>query len=456
MYTGNKQLKCPPNKERKPFVPQPHQSRVAQEFLETNERGLLFYHALGSGKTCAAYLGVDMYRATRGKRKVIILSPASLASSHQHQYCNVCGEHPFEFSYDFFFYSYNDRQGIVEKLPNLKGCIVIIDEVQEVINGKYNASKTLSHVYDQVLSAVDIKLILLSGTPVFQPEGAGLLLNLLKPGQIPSTEIFMERIKDSDYLFRLCRGVISHVPVPDPSLYPTRVEPDIVDWIPMSEYQYSIYAHVREEEKEVQLGMEEKIKAAIRKGNLKRANMLKALQFIQMTKLKSRQICNFAYPAELLNADKQPTHKSDKDARWLLDDNEFVHVANLAIYSPKMNKLVGRVLTLPNKHMVYGWFKSHYGLYLIQAYLKHCGIVSVLFSGDLTDKQRGPIIDTFNAEENKRGEKQKVILVSGAGAMGISIFGIRHFHNFEAANNEFISLQAEGRAFRTFSHHQLP
>ncbi len=456
VYSGNKPLKCPPNKARKPFVPQPHQSRVAKEFLETSERGLLFYHALGSGKTCAAYLGVDMYRATRGKRKVIILSPAALASSHQHQYCNVCGEHPFEFSYDFLFYSYNDRQGIMAKIPDLSGCIVIIDEVQEVINGKYNGSKTLSYVYDQVLSAVNIKLILLSGTPIFQPEGAGLILNLLKPGKVPSTEMFMEQMKDPDYLFRLFRGVISHVPVPDPSLYPTRVEPNIEDWIPMSKYQYSIYFHAREGEKEPQKGMEEKIKTALRRGNLKLANMLKAQLFIQMTKLKSRQVCNFAYPAELLNPDKQPTHTSDKDARWLLDDEQFIHVANLATYSPKMNKLIGRLLTLPGKHMVYGWFKSHYGLYLIQAYLKHCGITSVLFSGDLSDKQRGPVIDAFNAEDNKRGEKQKVILVSGAGAMGISILGIRHFHNFEAGINEFISVQAEGRAFRTFSHHQLP
>ena len=141
---GNKPLKCDSGTERKEFVPQYHQTVVANEFLNSNKRGVLFYHSLGSGKTCAAYMAVDIYRKTKGKRPVYILAPASLASSHKHQYCNICGEDKIAFNNEFKFYSYNDRAGIAKRLPaNLNDSIIIIDEVQEVVNGKSNNSASL-------------------------------------------------------------------------------------------------------------------------------------------------------------------------------------------------------------------------------------------------------------------------------------------------------------------------
>lgn len=457
--TGNKVLKCPSGTVKKPFVPQTHQLRVTKEFLETNKRGLLFYHALGSGKTCAAYLAIDTYRKTKDKRIVYILAPASLASSHQHQYCNVCGADPHEFNENFKFYSYNDRQGITKKLPgNLDNSIIIIDEVQEVVNGKENESATLSYVYDTVLKARNAKVILLSGTPCFTPFQCSLILNLLDPGITSMEEArFMDDIKRKDYLFRKCKGLISYVPIPNKELYPERVVPDIVDTFPMSQHQFTEYTTAREKELEQSRIQEEAINAAIRKGDLAKAKRLKAMQFIQSVKLKSRQVCNFSYPEEAKDTDGKIGVQTDLNANWILHDQTDTHVMNLKQYSPKMAKLVHRCLTLPGKHMVYGWFKSRYGLYLVYTYLRHCGIEPLLFSGDLgSDEARARIINKFNAEDNIRGEKHKVILVSGAGAMGISLFGIRHFHNFESSINEFISVQAEGRAFRTMSHHQLP
>ena len=47
---SNKPLACKPQASYKSFTPQYHQTRVTQEFLNTSKRGLLFYHALGSGK----------------------------------------------------------------------------------------------------------------------------------------------------------------------------------------------------------------------------------------------------------------------------------------------------------------------------------------------------------------------------------------------------------------------
>lgn len=442
----HKELKCEKSRTNS-FSPLPHQIRVAREFLETNRRGLLFFHSLGSGKTCSAYLAIDLYRAKNGKKPVFILGPASLASSHQHQYCNVCGDKPMEFNTEFKFYSYNDRQGITRKLPNLNDSIIIIDEVQEILNGKENRSRTLSYVYDAVFKARNVKILLLSGTPVFSVFQSSLLLNLLDPGITSmNPDVYESNIKQKDYLQSKCQGLISYVPVPNKDLYPSRIVPDISEVFQMSETQFEDYKIARTSELKALNDLKKRLTQAIARKNFQEINNLKSIMFIQSTKIKSRQICNFSYPKEYLAGD-------DKDAKWI----HYDHVKELKEYSPKMAKLVHRCLTLPGKHMVYGWFKSKHGLYMIANYLKFCGVKPLLFSGDLgSDEARSHIIDTFNHEDNKRGDIHKVILVSGAGSMGISLFGIRHFHNFEASINEFISLQAEGRAFRTMSHHQLP
>jgi len=452
-----KSLKCSNNFQNISFKAQAHQTRVANEFLETNNRGLLFYHALGSGKTCAAYLAIDLYRNRIDKKKVIILAPASLASSHQHQYCSVCGEHPSEFENDFQFYSYNDRQHVQQKLPsNIRDSIIIVDEVQEVLNGKENNSKSLVHVYNSVLNSKNCKIILLSGTPVFSAFQASLLLNLLSPGITSmNKDVFtkaFENIRDPDYLFLKCKGLISYVPIPDETLYPKRILPDIVDVFEMSEEQFGQYSSMREKEINDLKDIQTKLIQAQKNKNVNLISNLKPFMFINQTHIRSRQICNFAYPIGVSR-----NLETDKDASWILNDDSDIHIQNLKKYSPKMRKLIQRCLTLPGKHMVYAWFKNNNGLYLIDAYLRHCGLNPLIFSGDLSnDKARHDIIEKFNSPDNIRGEKHKVILVSGAGAMGISLFGIRHFHNFESQLNEFTSIQAEGRAFRTNSHHQLP
>jgi hypothetical protein len=245
----------------------------------------------------------------------------------------------------------------------------------------------------------------------------------------------------------------------------------------MSSYQWTDYQVHRTNELDNIKTQNRQITQAIKSGNATLIKKLKAKQFIERIKLKSRQDCNFSYPPTNVlsgktNKDINPDEiddqlsdderkldgiESDLNASWILNDQKNTHISNLKDYSPKMNKMIHNILTLPGKHMVYGWFKSRYGLYLIYTYLKHCGLDPLIFSGDLSsDIKRSALINAFNHENNKRGEKHKVILISGAGTMGISLFGIRHIHLFEASTNEFFNIQAEGRAFRTRSHHQLP
>lgn len=457
-FKGNKELKCSTGDSNKDFTLQPHQKFVLDHFFRSKKRGILFYHALGSGKTCSAYSAIEKYRKEKDqKRPVIVLAPASLASSHQHQYCKVCGETPSKFHEIFKFYSFNDRQGITKKLPNdLSNTIILVDEVQEILNGKANMSRSLSYVYDTILNAQNAKVILLSGTPCFKASHCTLLLNLLDP-KITDLDPykFLKDIQNPLYLPSKCKGLISYVPIPNKELYPSRVEPDIVDRFEMSPFQYHSYVKARTDEIEKRKDIMTKLKAAGRAKNNARMKSLSVSLFVNSAMIQSRQVCNFAYPDNIKILGKRVPVENDLTAKWIDDSKECFD--NLMDYSPKMYKLLERCVTLDGKHMIYGWFKSRHGLYLIYRYLTVLGITPLLFSGDLTnDKQRTELIEKFNHENNKNGEIYKVILVSGAGAMGISLYGIRHFHNFESNINEFISIQAEGRAFRTMSHHQLP
>lgn len=452
-----KQIKCTSNEKKKAFEPQNHQLRVMEEFLISNKRGLLFFHALGSGKTCSAYMAIDAYIKKFGKKNVFILSPASLANNHRDQYCDFCGDNNANFNSFFRFYSYNDRAGIVKKLDfPLDDSIILVDEVQEIINGRYNNSNTLVHVYNKILEAKRAKVILLSGTPIYNEFGLSLILNLLDPGCLPLEEgAFMELLSNKDYIYSKMKGLISYVPVPNKELYPTRINPDIVYRIPMSRHQYTQYVIVREDELEMKRRDQEQLNK-LKNRNPKAYQIAKAMEFLRLIKLKSRGVCNFAYPDDIQVDINEKRYKTDKDAGWVINDDSFQHIDNLVMYSPKFAKLIKNLLVIPDKHAVYLWLKTLRGIYIIQSYLKYCGIESLVFSGDATDDQRSEILRKFNADDNIRGEKYKVILISGAGSVGISILGVKHFHIPEAGTNEFIVEQAEGRVFRVMSLHQLP
>ncbi len=411
--------------------------------------------------TCSAFLIVDelLKLPDNLNKHVFIFAPAALASSFQSEYCTFCGQHPDKLEKQFHFFSYNDRAGIASKVErlNLDDSIILVDEVQEIVNGKRRNSGSLTAVYDKIFTAKRARVILLSGTPIYEPIGISYYLNLLEPGILPlDEEDFELYMRKPNYLFPVLEGLISVVPSPNPEFFPERLSPDIVETIPMSEPQYLKYAEVRKKELQDMGVQQHQIEAARKRGNQAMFNKLKAIKFIQSTSLLSRQICNFYYPEDIAAKIDADIYKSDRNAAWIQNDPD--PLGNLAIYSPKFKRVLENILRVPasQKQMVYGFFKELYGLLLFQAYLDRLGISNLIFSGDLsTDKARGEVLQKWNADDNAYGQKYRVVLVSGAGSVGISLFGIRHCHIIEAGINEFITDQAIGRAFRTKGHFQL-
>lgn len=123
------------------------------------------------------------------------------------------------------------------------------------------------------------------------------------------------------------------------------------------------------------------------------------------------------------------------------------------MYSRKITAVVTNlVIHWKSKHVLFTFFKNKSGVNIIHCLLKMCGIKSEIYSGDIGDSQRKKILKDFNAENNRYGDKIKILLVTEAGAEGINILEAQHMHILESSTREMKIQQAIGRVVRYRSH----
>ena len=53
-------------------------------------------------------------------------------------------------------------------------------------------------------------------------------------------------------------------------------------------------------------------------------------------------------------------------------------------------------------------------------------VLLVKYFGDLDDMERTSLLNRFNSEENRNGEKIQVVLVTGAGTEGITLLEVNN------------------------------
>jgi len=123
------------------------------------------------------------------------------------------------------------------------------------------------------------------------------------------------------------------------------------------------------------------------------------------------------------------------------------------MYSRKITAfLTNLVIHWKSKHVLFTFYKTKSGVNIIHALLEMCGIKSEIYSGDISDSKRKMILKNFNAENNRYGDKIKVLLVTEAGAEGINILEAQHMHILESSTREMKIQQAIGRVVRYKSH----
>ena len=120
-------------------------------------------------------------------------------------------------------------------------------------------------------------------------------------------------------------------------------------------------------------------------------------------------------------------------------------------YSPKFYNLMNNITSRKHKCLVYSTFIQNGGLNNIEVMLTAASIEFRRVTGDESkaDKQRN--IDEFN-----RNQDIMVMLISEAGAQGISLENVRDVHIIEPHWNFTRMEQVIGRAIRKGSHASLP
>lgn len=143
---------------------------------------------------------------------------------------------------------------------------------------------------------------------------------------------------------------------------------------------------------------------------------------------------------------------------WIDDDLFFSNYENILInLSRKYVALITNIASRINtKHVIFSFFKTGIGFESIGKLLKRANITYAVFSGDIDDNERRRVIEVFNSPENREGKIMNVLLVTEAGAEGISLLETNNIHILESSTKEHKITQAIGRVARIYSHSKLP
>ena len=172
---------------------------------DTPYRGLLLYHGLGSGKTCAAVAVCENLKDTRN---IVIMLPKSIKENFKKE-IRKCGtpksNKNIENIYSFITYNASTVLKQIEEIGSLHNKTIIVDEVHNLatlmVNGLRGIGKQGYDIYKKLYEAVNSKIVFLSGTPIVNtPFEIAMLFNILRgPLEVIIFKITLSENMD-DYL----------------------------------------------------------------------------------------------------------------------------------------------------------------------------------------------------------------------------------------------------------------
>ncbi|AUF82300.1 DEAD/SNF2-like helicase [Tetraselmis virus 1] len=562
---------------------QRHQKAIRTFLKDTPYRGILAYHGLGSGKTCAAIAAAEALSST--KDRVIVFLPASLISNFKSELIK-CGP---DIDIDRVHFvttngvnpdKINTKTSTIDGL-SLHKSTLIVDEVHNLANQVRNKGARGMKLYDAIFNARDSKIICLSGTIIVNsPFELAIIINMvsgpvrsivfhkflektdnitnyledntrvlshsiqgskvvvfpcqegyrrkspksqllvrhksedpdltLEPFKVISDQIKKEikasyyskkentvfpiqeedferifsdsgRLKNTSAFQSAALGTVSHFSLTKAEArakgFPD-VLPENVVFLEMSDVMYERYLELRNAEIEME-------DSAVKKK--KRTGIDDSGNFKSM----SRMVCNFAFLKKTDRIFKSMMDKSGSDKSYedinetALDklrqnDMDTLKGDSLKRHSPKMAAILDKLESDDGPALVYSNYRNMEGVGIFSMVLEAAGYSRLIvdengnIDANSDPKKRvfyefegasetGHSIDVFNGNNsgwNKRRPKGfppvDVILITQAGAEGISLKGVRQVHIMEPHWNEIRIQQVIGRAARLESHSHLP
>ncbi len=294
-------------------------------------------------------------------------------------------------------------------------------------------------------------------------------------------------------------GLISYYK-PLLSNYPELIRRDVYR-VNMSNYQFQIYEILRDIERRME---KSSVKSSSKRGKKEKTK--------STFRVFSRQASNFVFPEEINRPYPDPNFIISLKKKKMMnngDDEELMMIAqkideqdegrltlaqdyqnriaralenlieNGQVYlrpgpegldklSPKMRVLLENIKDCPGLIFIYSNFRSLEGVEILTKVLDFNGYVKygnpgnsdlpryTIYSGTEDDKQKTEILKMFTADDNKHGEKCKILMATSAGAEGLDLKNIRQIHIMEPYWNQMRIQQVIGRGYRRNSHIALP
>lgn len=463
---------CFPNKFK---LQNPQQSMAQYIHPNTPYKSVLLFHKIGSGKTCSA---ISIAEQWKGIRKIIFVAPASLLGNFRKELRSQCpGDeyitqverklleklHPASPEYLEIiektdkrinkFYEILSYNKFVEKIEKKKisfiNKLLIIDEIQNLISETGSWYKI---VYNAIQNAPsDLRIVLLSGTPIFdKPAEIALTVNLLRPKDelligTKFNETFINITQDKkgefkyeamnlDILKSLVKGYISYYRGAPPVAYPEKRLKYVK--CEMSDFQYKSYLTVSSKE------------GPFRSGDI--------LKMSNNFFIGSRTLSNIAFP-----------NKGTGDNGFDSLKGDLMEIENLENYSIKFAKIMKKIKKCSGTVFIYSNFKEYGGIKTFCKILDYHGYKNyihngdgkkryAIWSGDEKNEIKDQIRSVFNNKNNKDGSKIKIVLGSPAIKEGVSLLRVKQVHVIEPYWNMSRLEQVVGRAFRFCSHKDVP
>ena len=153
---------------------------------DNDNRGLLVYHGLGSGKTCTSIIVAENLKT---HRNIVVLTPGVAIKSNFKESLtsgecfttNYKNNNNIDKQFKFITCPANNTVAKLKELGSLDEYLVIIDEVQKISGMISNQSVIGLTVYNMLKNAKNIKIVFLSATPIInKPFELAILMNMLK------------------------------------------------------------------------------------------------------------------------------------------------------------------------------------------------------------------------------------------------------------------------------------
>jgi len=469
--------------------PVKYELQLPQKFVSafvnpsTPYKGVLVYHRIGAGKTCAAIRVGEVFKK---QRKIIVVLPASLKGNFRTELRSLCAGneyltdserkklsklHPSDEEYKeiikssdkridkyYEIYSYNKFiENVQKKRIKLNKALLIIDEIQNMVSEEGTYYTELLKLLKKAPN--DLRTILLSATPMFdKPYEIGLTINLLRPinplpvgNDFDKTFFDIKKTRNNDYkvsmknvdLFKnSIKGYISYFKGAPSYVFPEMKIKYV--YCEMTSFQLSSYkAILRNEENEDTIKLKKKLLKTLNVGAMPNHFFI-----------GTRYVSNIVFPNKKIGDD------------GLASFTKMKILGNLEKYSTKFHKIMSKIENSTGKVFVYSGFKEFAGLKSFVKVLEAFGYSNyadkgegikrfAIWSGDENMSYKEEIKEVYNRKENLNGSKLKIILGSSSIKEGVSFNSVRQVHIIEPYWNIPRLEQVIGRASRFCSHKYL-